>query len=66
MRDERWVPVNFNLSKRLFMSDLWRETQRERETGEDYGQCLTAHSKAPRRCSPFVEGLTIIGWRGFM
>jgi len=33
MRDERWVPVNFNLSKRLFMSDLWRETQRERDRG---------------------------------
>lgn len=60
MRDERWVPVNFNLSKRLFMPDLWRETQRERETGEDYGRCLTVDSKAPRCCSSFVEGFYVV------
>lgn len=36
------------------------ERDTERETGEDYGQCLKADSKAPRRCSPFVEGFHVL------
>ncbi len=56
-----WTSTSPNASSCLIYGE------RERQTAEDYGQCLTDDSEAHRRCSPFVEDILYCDWpAGFM